>query len=421
MKIKIPFLLSLFLLASCHKDDEKTPEPQEPACSILVYIAAENNLNNFSVSDIDEMKIASKSLKDRQNLIAYIDRAGNNPPFFARIKNGQFVDSVSVEESLSADPSTLEKALQYVRTNYPAESYGLVLWGHGSGWLVSNDSVTYNRSRAYGGDTGTGSSSGSGKYWMNIPSMARAIKNGMEGTPLKFIMGDCCSFGCVEIAYELRLLTDYIIGSPAEIPDDGAPFQLIIPDMFGTNASFYESVIDHYYNYYSDEYKNKPYRYYNKNTGDLEGYSVPLAAIKTSELDHLAQATSQILTTIADKLTPDGSLNLTDVTYYAIYGSNRYSYDINNVLKNNASPNDYNIWLNAYHQAVPYHRYSQKWLTAYSSLATSMSTFEPEGSSCGAVSMFFPNTAYSNTSPNWNTSIQQLQWNNIIRWQQYGW
>ena len=143
-------------------------------------------------------------------LIVYIDRAESTPPFFARIKDGKFVDSVSVNESITADPAVLEHALQYMRTNYPAKSYGLVLWGHASGWLVSNDSIVYSKSRAYGGDTGSGSSGGTGKYWMNIPSMARAIANGMGDTPLKFIFGDCCSFGCVEVAYELRKVTDYV-------------------------------------------------------------------------------------------------------------------------------------------------------------------------------------------------------------------
>ena len=40
---------------------------------------------------------------------------------------------------------------------------------------------------------------------------------------------------------------------------------------------------------------------------------------------------------------------------------------------------------------------------------------------CGEVSMFFPNTDYQRLTPNWNTTIQSLQWNNVIRWQQYGW
>ena len=52
---------------------------------------------------------------------------------------------------------------------------------------------------------------------------------------------------------------------------------------------------------------------------------------------------------------------------------------------------------------------------------TYMNNFSDDQEDCGDVSMFFPNNYYSNTNPNWNQAIQLFQWNNVIRWQQYGW
>lgn len=419
MKKIIALLAFTTLFSACHKDDD--PVDPMPERTVLVYLAGENNLSSYADSDLKEMLTASKSLNNKQQLIVYVDQAKSAPPFFARIQDGEFVDSVSVEESLTADPAVLEKALRYMRTNYPAKSYGLVLWGHGSGWIISSDSIAYAQSRAYGGDTGTGSSSSAGKFWMNVPPMARAIANGMARTPLTFIMGDCCSFGCIEIAYELRNLTEYIIGSPAEVPDDGAPFDIIVPDMFSTNAEFYKAIIDDYYNYYLNEYQKSPRRYYNRMTGDLQGYSVPLAVVKTSELGTLASATAQILNTISDKLQPEGTLVFTDKMYYALYGNYRYSYDMYNILKSNTSQADFNTWASAYTKAVPYYLNSTHWLTAFQKLAQEQDSFQGQASDCGALSMFFPQSSYSNTSPNWNTAILQFQWNSAIRWQQYGW
>ncbi|MBQ6379240.1 MAG: hypothetical protein IJJ56_10670 [Prevotella sp.] len=421
MKRLLPFVLMGLVLGSCSDEDTPTVNPT-PDRTVLIYIAGENNLSKYANDDLKEMKTGSKSLTDKQQLIAYIDQADTiTPPFFARIKDGQFVDSVSVEESITADPAILEKALRYMRTNYPAKSYGLVLWGHASGWLISKDSVAYAQSRAYGGDTGSNSSSSVGRYWMNIPSMARAIAKGMDGTPLTFIFGDCCSFGCVEVAYELRQTTDYIIGSPAEIPDEGAPYDLIVPDMFNTSTEFYKSVIDHYYNYYLKEYKNSPRKFYNLSYGDLEGYSVPLMAVKTSELGTLATATAELLGKIGDKLMPDGSFELTDKVCYAQYGNYRYSYDMYNILKGNTPSADFNNWTTAFWKAMPYHLNSMHWFTGYSQLANYMDTFDSQDADCGVLSMFVPNNVYRNTNPNWSTAIQQFQWNNIIRWQQYGW
>ena len=51
--------------------------------------------------------------------------------------------------------------------------------------------------------------------------------------------------------------------------------------------------------------------------------------------------------------------------------------------------------------------------------ASFMETFDTENA--GVVSMFFPQKSYSSTTPNWNNTIQQYQWNSLIQWSQYGW
>lgn len=412
MKKILSLLLFASLMTACHKDDD-SEDVQDPERTVLVYIAGENNLTSFAADDLKEMMKGSKSLNNNQQLIVYVDKAESTPPFFARIKDGKYVDSVSVEESITADPAILENALRYMRTNYPAKSYGLVLWGHASGWLISGDSITYSKSRAYGGDTGDNnpSTKSAGKYWMNIPPMARAIANGMGGAPLTFVMGDCCSFGCLEIAYELRNVAEYVIGSPAEVPDDGAPFDLLVPDFFNTGTAFYRNIIDHYYNYYLEAYKK---------SSTLAGYSLPLVAIKTSELEALATATAKLLGTISNALTPGGTFDLTNRVFYAYYGW-RYSYDMYNVLKANTSKADFDPWATVFQKAVPYHLFSAHWETMSSQLEKEMKGFEDQKSDCGVVSMFFPSTDYNGTVPNWNKAIQQFQWNNVIQWQQYGW
>ena len=52
-------------------------------------------------------------------------------------------------------------------------------------------------------------------------------------------------------------------------------------------------------------------------------------------------------------------------------------------------------------------------------MASFMETFDTENA--GVVSMFFPQKSYSSTTPNWNSAIQQYQWNSLIQWSQYGW
>ena len=413
-------------LTSCHHDDD-TPEDNTARRTVLVYMAAENNLTRFATEDLEEMKTGSLKLAEDQNLVIYVDKAGSlTTPYIVRAKNGEMVDTIFMKEALSADPTTLQDVIQYTHEHFPAKSYGLLLWGHASGWLVSTkDSISRTRGssilepKAYGGATGNNSSSSSGNYWMNIVPMAKAIQNGMGSDHLSFIFGDCCSFGCLEVAYELRNVTDYVIGSPAEVPDMGAPFDLIVPDMFIETDNFYAKIIDHYFDYYLDIFKNNP-QYYNKKVGDLAGYSVPLAVVKTSGLDNLAYATSTLLGTIAEKVSTSGSLDLDKVMYYAI-SQKKYSYDMYHVFKKNTSAADFDTWKAAFLQAVPYRLFSMKWMTEISSLRNEMENFDATKDDCGVVSMFFPSTYYNGTNPNWNKAIQQYQWNNVIHWEQYGW
>jgi len=162
----------------------------------------------------------------------------------------------------------MEGVMHYAFSHYPAAdgNYGLVLWGHGSGWLMDNEVKRVN-SRAFGVDKGEDGRA----LWMNIPTMANILK----GMPhLKFIMADCCNFMCLEVLYELRNVTDYIIGSPAEIPDEGAPYDEIVPDMFA-DGRFYTSIIDKYYK-------------------SVNGY-LPLTAVQSSQMEQLAQATHQAI------------------------------------------------------------------------------------------------------------------------------
>ena len=426
MKLSRLFLCLLSIsFVACGSDNtpDPGPGPQPPVTAnertVLVFMAADNNLQYFSSEDLKEMQEGSKALNTNQNLIVYVDNnKSNSPSYFMRVKDGQFIDSISVSESSTANPVVLEEALRYAREKYPAKSYGLVLWGHSTGWLMRNDTIPYLKTRAYGQDSNNNTTT-----WMNIPSMARAIKNGMNGEKLAFILGDCCVFGSVETAYELRNVTDYVISSPAEIPDEGADYSNL-SGLFDTSSTFYEKMIDLYWDKYIHEFQVNTYRYYLTEYGDLAGYSVPMMAVKTSELENLAIATAKLLNTIPDKLEPTGTLDYSHVIFYAVSNGLMYNYDMYKTLKENTAETDFNEWKTIFEKAVPYYRLSPRWFVSRSTLSTFknyMLSFDEISSDCRVLSMFFPGTQYKNIYPSWNTTIQQLQWNGHISWQQYGW
>ena len=260
MRKLITLFFAAALLTACHKDDD--PEVPKPVRTVVVYMSAENSLSSCSLTDFNEMVEGSKLMEEQDNLIVWFDRAKTGElPWLCRIKNGLITDSVSIDDmgisakdEFSSDPKIFEQVLRYAYSRYPAtDGYGLVLWGHAGGWTMQ-DSIAY--SRGYGVDNGRNYSNSDSGFWLNIPTIRKVL----EQMPKQlFIFADCCNFMCLESIYELRNVTDYVIGSPAEIPDLGAPYNTVVPAMFKHNSST-SSIIDGFVSAiierYSEAYPN---------------------------------------------------------------------------------------------------------------------------------------------------------------------
>ena len=323
-------------------------------------------------------------------------------------------------EFYASDPNKLFEVIKWVMNQYPAHEYGLVLWGHATGWSIATDTVATTAAarigtRAYGQDKGWDTTGGTEK-WLNITQMARALEQ--LPTKLKYIFADCCCMSCVECAYELRNSAEWFMGSPAEIPGEGAPYQKIVPKLFSTSSTFYKDICDCYYDYFIDAYVSPEYTQYS-DLAYLQGYSVPLSAFCLSKMDALADATRQLMSTFMPKY-PE-QLDLNKLPFYFGYSSTAVMYDTKAVFQKYAPESDYNKWLTTYNQAVPYQAISHQWMTIYNIIYNRFSTFPTNDDVWGCTSMFFPQANYSTHSYRYNERIKQMQWYNAVDWPAYGW
>ena len=423
----ILFFISLLLFSACDKNEDPsptpTPEPTQAERTVLIYLSGENNLTqdsqypgeSYMDFDMEEILEGSYKLNNNQHLICFIDSVGkDNKPYFIEVANGKAKEVYRYESDFYAsDPAKFREVLQYTIDNYPAKEYGLVLWGHASGWIVHNDSVpnvlkAREVTRGFGKDEGW-DTNGSSK-WMNITQMAQAL----ETIPkLKFIFADCCNFMCAEVGYELRNCAEYLIGSPAEIPGEGAPYHLMIEKLFSTSPSFYNDICNCYYDYFIEAYTDPDYRDW-----DLAGYSVPLSTFRLDQMENLADATKQLMKTFMPQY-PE-QLDLTNLPYY-FFNDRRVLYDMKTVFKKYAPESDYNKWLKVFNTAVPYQAYSLKWMSIFSTIRNDFDIFPQDTSLWGSVSMFFPQAYYSNCYFGYNERIRKLQWCNAVDWASYAW
>ena len=418
-------LCGAILLAGCNKDNDE-PVKKDTQRTVVVYISADNNLSTAALSDINEMKEGATGIPSNSRLVAFIDRDwGDDKPFIAEIKNNK-LDTLFKYSSdfYASDPNLFSEVLERVAGLCPSKEYGLVLWGHGSGWLVEPDTVAQHR--AYGIDeTGSGSS---GK-WMNMTQMARALKDVQTKNvmpKLSFIFADCCNMMCVEAAYELKDVTEYMIGSPAEIPGYGAPYKLMVAQLFKSGSNLYRGIIDTYYNYYAD-FNNLNYAEQTSWPYMKDGYSVPLSVIDTKYVGDLANKTHDMLERAQGgyPMYPQ-SPELSGIAFYCY---NTFSlwpvdmmYDMRAIMERLLSAEDFATWDKAYQQTVPYYRMSLKWMTELYEQYQAFSTFDPN-LKYGCVSMFTPRAgqSYSYGSMPMNKTVQNFAWSRIIDWTRFGW
>lgn len=266
----IKYLIVLcFLLSGCHKDDDRitsAPKPvpvPEPRRTVLVYMIADNSLNKWVDDNLNKMM---RSYDGHENLVVYVDGYNGDPRLVKLVMYDDGLvreDTVRVyEERNSASPEVLRQTIEEVCAGFPTESYGLLLWSHGTSWLPSD-----GRTRAFGQDGGD---------WMELNDLAAAIPD----RRFDFILFDACYMASIEVAYALRNKTNYLIASPTEVVEDGFPYNDIVSSFWGGEED-YRKICGKFFAYYDSQPGIKR--------------SATISLLKTEGLERLAGATRNII------------------------------------------------------------------------------------------------------------------------------
>lgn len=377
--------------------------------TVLVYIAAENSLSGGAVSDLNEILLGVKNsnLYPGDKVVVFLDDT-RLPRIYCIDKTvkaetyTELVPEVEYETDVnSASKEQFEAILQYVKEHHPASSYGLVMWSHASGWLPTLEEAkslsAKSRKRAFGIDNEKNTSSNTGSQ-MGISDIARALEN-FGGTD--FIFFDACFMQTIEVAYELRNATKYIIGSPAEIPGPGADYRTMIPACFLRN-DWADAMISAYYDSYSDM---------------VSGYGLVISSIDTKAIPRFADYVKNVVANEHEALL---SANYDKVQRYFRFGTWSYDYpdfyDARGVMKNVLDGESYAQWLEEEANLVTC-KHTSAWYSAFNknlnyidaSQCCGMSMYVPlakyrYGTGAYSFAEFFPSTAWAKYV--WNESVQ---------------
>lgn len=354
--------------------------------TILAYIAADNSLAPFASLDLAEMKVGMAKVQDSNvHFLVYID--DGRSPRLLELKNekGAVVETVvetyGSRNSVGVSETQEVFAKVFSNSKYQADSYGLVYWSHGDGWLPY---------LLRAGTRWVGQDEGNGDNRMNISEFVEILKSAPH---FDFILFDACFMQAVEVAYELRDYTDYCIGSPTEIPGPGASYDVVVPAMFSAEDAAV-NVAKAYYEPYAAKYNEGKGL---SNSNWTAGASV--CALRTDKLVDLARVTKQVLSGVVD----NAHLRSLIFNYdkrSSLDGAVGY-YDMANMMKKITDDSAYVIWRQAFDVAVTY------WATTsmnYSAFADMFSMEGTNGVSCyiPSVSNTVTDKAYRSTE--WYTS-----------------
>jgi hypothetical protein len=257
----LSLLLTGLLLAACDNCHLPCGKYEH---NLLIYMAADNSLSDLARGNMAEI-ISGSSIPGDHALLVFIDRKDQGA-FLIRPEtrnNSMFLDtlfSYGVVNSAQAD--LLKQVIGQARDECPAQSYGLILWSHGTGWLPKGlygeipqygvqrlaaaspflydiHDPAYPRTKTFAQD---------GNSEMEIPSLAAAL----EDYHHDYICFDACLMADIQTYYQIRDVCDYIMGSPAEIIDTGFPYDKLSSVMFPYKGlSNLTALCDAYYDKYN--------------------------------------------------------------------------------------------------------------------------------------------------------------------------
>jgi hypothetical protein len=253
-------ILTTPLYANSDIGEEQTNNNGVTKWTIMVYLDADNNLDTYGVLNLQQI-YAGLNPGANVNVVVLLDRL-NEEAWLYDIKNRT---NESLGELDMGSWETLRDFVVNVTSNFKSDYYMLILWDHGLGWpgICWDDTNSNSTYQSY----------------ISPTNLTKALTEAYEQTGKKVnIVGfDACLMGMIEICYELKNVTDIVIGSEMLIPGYGWPYKEFT-EYISNNPqvdpkTLSEAIVTQYVEYYS---RIKP------------NFLVQLSAIDTSKIDEMS-------------------------------------------------------------------------------------------------------------------------------------
>lgn len=220
--------------------------------TVMVYMAGDNNLEEFGRRDLLEMKEVGST--PEVAVVAQFDRMQDGATKRYYLQYGTALDADVVDtlpETNTGDPRELAQFMLWAMGNYPAKRYALVLWNHGVGWkeddvyrmverrggrpyrrlaiLIRRWRRALERPTLFASTLETILARGiafddTSRDFLDNIEMRRAIDSALllgQVPKLDLLGFDACLMSMIEVAYQVKDLARYVVGSQDTEPGAG--------------------------------------------------------------------------------------------------------------------------------------------------------------------------------------------------------
>ena len=244
------------LMVSC--SDSSSEDDKVTRKTVFVYFPWTGNLTSFLKDNILYMEdaIEERGLSGERVVVFFATSSTKADLFEIVCKNGECsrVPLQEYDKASLIEASDITSVLNDVKRYAPALRYSMIVGCHGKGWIPAED-VEFVRTL-----------SGQPEYWerevpltrffggtsydsqTDVTALARGIEN--AGIKMEYILFDVCYMSCIEVAYELRHATDFLIASSCEMMNRGVPYEMVGGYLLGETN--YKAVCDGFYSFYSN-------------------------------------------------------------------------------------------------------------------------------------------------------------------------
>ncbi len=211
--------------------------------TMLVYVAADNDLAQWADSDLVEMELIGSN--QNVSIVVQIDKPYVGAKRMLVNQGSSYVlQELGIIDMCAWE--TLYDFLAWGITNFSADRYLVILWDHGSGWTAMPN-------RSFGADWSSG----------NVLSIAngdfkKALENAYEytGERIDLFAFDACLMQQIEVAFELKDFARIFLAPQSIMPLPGFRYDDIIqiihenPGINATDLSraIAQSTVNHYQN-----------------------------------------------------------------------------------------------------------------------------------------------------------------------------